>query len=91
MLGFPETKRRARSSQPALAQPAQRSAGVLSTRELQVMKHLATGMPNKQIARELGIRESTVRNHLSQIFKKLHATNRLEAVLSALRQGLVVF
>jgi len=48
-------------------------------------------MPNKQIARELGISESTVRNHLSLIFKKLSATNRVEAVMSALRVGLVAF
>jgi len=48
-------------------------------------------MPNKEIAHELGISERTVRNHLSQIFKKLHATNRVEAVISALRVGLVIF
>ncbi len=89
MLGFPEAKRgRARS---AAARPMERPAGVLSARELEVVRHLATGMPNKQIARELGISESTVRNHLSLIFKKLRATNRLEAVMSALRVGLVVF
>ena len=92
VLGFPEAKRgRARSGRSAQARPGERSAGVLSTRELEVLRHLATGMPNKQIARELGISESTVRNHLSLIFKKLSATNRVEAVMSALRVGLVAF
>ncbi len=92
VLGFPRPKRvRARSRQSAAQRPMQRPAGVLSARELEVLRHLATGMPNKQIARELGISESTVRNHLSLIFKKLSATNRVEAVMSALRVGLVAF
>jgi len=92
VLGFPEAKRgRARSGQAASARPSQPSNGGLSAREHEVLKHLAVGMPNKEIAHELGISERTVRNHLSQIFKKLHATNRVEAVISALRVGLVIF
>jgi len=46
--------------------------------------------PVRQIARDLGISESTVRNHLSQIFKKTHASNRIQAVAAMLRVGLLI-
>jgi len=60
----------------------------LSRRELHVLKQVATGLSNKQIARKLGISHKTVRNHLSQVFRKLHAGNRTEAVMNAVRDGL---
>ncbi|HEV2415978.1 MAG TPA: response regulator transcription factor [Candidatus Dormibacteraeota bacterium] len=66
-------------------------AGELSKRELHILKQVAGGLSNKQIARLLGISEKTVRNHLSRAFSKLRATNRTEAVLSAMRIGLLVF
>ncbi len=47
-------------------------------------------MSNKQIARGLGISERTVRNHLSQIFRKVRASNRTEAVMNALKVGLLI-
>ncbi len=59
----------------------------LSDRERHVVKQVARGLSNKQIARHLGISEKTVRNHLSRIFVKLKATNRTEAVMNALREG----
>jgi DNA-binding NarL/FixJ family response regulator len=61
----------------------------LSGRELDVLNQVATGLSNKQIARRLGISEKTVRNHLSRAFSKLHAGNRTEAVLNAMRMGLL--
>jgi RNA polymerase sigma factor (sigma-70 family) len=61
----------------------------LSVRELHVLKSVAAGMSNKQIARRLGISENTVRNHLTRILTKLGAGNRTEAVVSAMRAGLV--
>ena len=64
----------------------QRVAG-LSDRERNVLKQVARGLSNKQIARQLTISEKTVRNHLSRIFVKLRATNRTEAVMNALRGG----
>ncbi|SRR6266566_411847 len=64
--------------------------GQLSTRELDVLKQVAAGLSNKQIARVLDISESTVRNHLSRVFNKLQAANRTEAVMKALRSGLVI-
>lgn len=63
----------------------------LSDRELHVLKQVATGLSNKQIARRLGISEKTVRNHLSRVFSKLRAANRTEAVLMAMRVGLLIF
>jgi two-component system, NarL family, response regulator len=63
----------------------------LSARELHVLKQVASGLSNKQIGRRLGISEKTVRNHLSRVFNKLRATNRTEAVISAMRLGLLVF
>ncbi len=60
----------------------------LSRRELHVLKQVATGLSNKQIARKLGISHKTVRNHLSQVFRKLDAGNRTEAVMNAVRDGL---
>lgn len=61
----------------------------LSIRELNVLRQVAAGLSNKQIARTLGISEKTVRNHLTRVFSKLGATNRTEAVISAIRTGLV--
>jgi DNA-binding NarL/FixJ family response regulator len=63
----------------------------LSARELHVLKQVAGGLSNKQIARRLGISEKTVRNHLSRVFNKLRAANRTEAVLNAMRIGLLLF
>jgi DNA-binding NarL/FixJ family response regulator len=63
----------------------------LSARELHVLKQVASGLSNKQIGRRLGISEKTVRNHLSRVFNKLRATNRTEAVISAMRLGLLLF
>lgn len=60
----------------------------LSDRERHVVKQVARGLSNKQIARHLAISEKTVRNHLSRIFVKLRATNRTEAVMNALREGM---
>ncbi len=61
----------------------------LTERELQVIKALAQGKSNKQIARTLGISEKTVRNHASNIYRKLHIFDRTQAVLYAIREGLV--
>lgn len=61
----------------------------LSPRELQVLQHLAYGMSNKEIAKELGIGAQTVKTHVSHIFSKLGASDRTGAVAKALRSGLV--
>jgi len=75
---------------PARGRRARHRGAELSLRELHVLKQVAAGLSNKQIARRLGISEKTVRNHLSRVFSKLGATNRTEAVMGAVRAGLVI-
>jgi len=78
--------REAMSTAPrALATPIAR----LSKRELNVLVHVASGLSNKQVALRLGISERTVRNHLTRIFGKLGVMTRTEAVVSALRTGIL--
>ncbi len=61
----------------------------LTPRQLAVLEHLAQGKPNKVIAYELGMSESTVKVHVRTILKKVQATNRTEAAFRArnLRSG----
>lgn len=61
----------------------------LTGREHDVLRLVARGLPNKQIARELGITERTVKFHLSAILRKLEVSSRAEAAVTALRRGLV--
>ena len=61
----------------------------LTARELEVLKMIASGMPNKRIAFKLHISEKTVRNHISHIYEKLDIYDRSQAVLYAVRKGLV--
>jgi DNA-binding NarL/FixJ family response regulator len=61
----------------------------LTAREVEILKMLATGMANKQIAYKLKISEKTVRNHVSNMYEKLHIYDRAQAVLYAVRKGLV--
>jgi DNA-binding NarL/FixJ family response regulator len=61
----------------------------LTERELEVIKALAQGKSNREIARDLDISEKTVRNHASNIYKKLHIFDRTQAVIYAVRRGLV--
>jgi DNA-binding NarL/FixJ family response regulator len=61
----------------------------LGTRERQILIEVAKGLPNKAIARQHGISVRTVGNHLQHIFRKLEASNRMEAVLHARQQGLL--
>jgi DNA-binding NarL/FixJ family response regulator len=61
----------------------------LTAREVEILKLIAIGQANKQIARRLGISEKTVRNHVSNMYEKLHIYDRSQAVLYAVRKGLV--
>lgn len=61
----------------------------LTAREVEILKMLATGMVNKQIAYRLKISEKTVRNHVSNMYEKLDICDRAQAVLYAVRKGLV--
>jgi DNA-binding NarL/FixJ family response regulator len=61
----------------------------LTPREIEVLKMIAGGLPNKRIAYKLAISEKTVRNHISHIYEKLEIYDRSQAVLYAVRKGLV--
>jgi DNA-binding CsgD family transcriptional regulator len=61
----------------------------LTAREHEVLGLLAEGLPNKRIARQLGISEHTVKFHVSSVFAKLGAQSRAEAVSIGARNGLI--
>jgi DNA-binding NarL/FixJ family response regulator len=69
---------------PAAASPT----GGLTPRQLDVLKRLLRGEPNKLIARELGLTEGTVKIHIAAILRTLHARNRTEAVVRARSLGI---
>jgi DNA-binding NarL/FixJ family response regulator len=61
----------------------------LSKREQEVLEQLATGRSTREIADALGLGDETVKSHLSRIYQKLKATDRVQAVVVAMRHGLV--
>ena len=61
----------------------------LTKRELEVLKLLAVGMYNKEVAEKLNISERTVKNHVSNIFKKIEVTDRTQAAVFAIRNNLI--
>lgn len=73
-----------------LSRPAQHppTPDPLTERELAVLKLIAHGLSNQEIADQLVISEATVRTHVSKILSKLHLASRTQAALYALREGL---
>jgi len=61
----------------------------LTDREREVLVCIGSGRSNKEIAVQLGLSEKTVKNHIANIFSKLHVCDRTQAVLYAIRKGLV--
>ena len=61
----------------------------LTDREIEILKLLAGGGSNKEIARQLGVQEITIKMHASRIFAKLRVRNRVQAVSHALKAGLL--
>lgn len=61
----------------------------LTSREREVLKLVAQGKTNKEIAANLTVTEHTVKNHLRNILEKLHVRNRVEAAIMAIREGLM--
>ena len=76
-------------SQSADADAATRIKTELSERELDVLRLIAMGKDNAQIARDLFISPKTVKNHISNILMKLQIENRIQAAVYAVRSGLV--
>jgi two-component system NarL family response regulator len=71
--------------------PQQVPAPKLTGREMQVLKLIARGMNNRDIAKELFISENTVKNHVRNILEKLQIHSRMEAVMVAVREKLIEF
>ncbi len=61
----------------------------LTSREVEVLKMVAKGMGNKEIAASLSIAEVTVKLHVSHVLEKLNAKDRTEAATAALRRGII--
>ena len=61
----------------------------LTKREVEILTQVACGMFNKEIAVNLNIRERTVKNHISNIFKKIDASDRTQAAVFAIRNNIV--
>ncbi len=61
----------------------------LTAREMEILNYIAQGYLNKQIAAELDISEQTIKNHVTSILRKLNANARTEAVVVAIKQGLI--
>ncbi|MDB5999145.1 MAG: hypothetical protein JWP52_844 [Rhizobacter sp.] len=78
-----------REAPPALSDLAGRMAQ-LTSRQQDVYRAAARGLPNKLIARELGIAESTVKTHLTAVYAVLGVTNRTQAAYQASREGVHV-
>ncbi len=60
----------------------------LTARQLEVLRLIAQGKPNKSICRELGLAERTVKAHVTAVLRALHASSRTQAALAATRLGL---
>jgi DNA-binding NarL/FixJ family response regulator len=71
------------------AEKEQLPAPVLTARELEVLKLVARGMSNRDVADQLFISENTVKNHVRNILEKLHLHSRMEAVMYAVRKRLL--
>lgn len=73
--------------QPAPGEPPVFDGDRLSEREIEILRLVARGHDNREIARQLVLSDKTVRNHLSRIYQKLKVANRTQAVVNAQRQG----
>jgi DNA-binding NarL/FixJ family response regulator len=74
---------------PRLSRTSQSVGNDLTNRELQLLSHLARGQSNKAIAEELHLSVNTIRNYMQSVLAKLGAHSKLEAVSTAVREGLI--
>lgn len=77
------------ANQPSSALPDQKLISQLSEREREVLRLLANGLGNSEIAQMLFLSEGTIKNYVSVIFSKLGVTDRTQAAILAIRAGLV--
>ncbi len=89
-VSYVDTRSASRTTAPvSAAQPAEPVVARLSPRERDVLRLLAAGYANRDIALELNVAHKTVKNHVSNILSKLQTTSRTQAVIHALRRGIV--
>lgn len=77
---------------PAISRQMLQAAGaseVLTARETEVLRRVALGLSNKDIAAALGVGEETVKTHVTHVLSKLQVENRAQAIVQALKRGLV--
>ena len=82
---IPEVLRRVAESTPL----SQSDVIPLTSREMQILRAIAKGHTTKRMAVDLGLKAPSIETHLHNLFRKLNATNRGEAVSSALKVGLI--
>ncbi len=82
---IPEVLRRVGQQSP----PVVPTGVKLTSREVEILKGVARGYTSKRLATESGLRVPSVESHIRNIFRKLHASNRGEAVSTALKVGLI--
>jgi NarL family two-component system response regulator LiaR len=73
-----------------LRRPAQqtRPPNALTAREVEVLRLVAKGLSNREVAEQLATTEATIKTHVSSILSKLHVANRVQATLHALQEGI---
>jgi DNA-binding NarL/FixJ family response regulator len=82
---IPEVLRRVAEATPL----SQNNVAPLTSREMQILRGIAKGHTTKRLAADLGLASPSIETHLHNIFRKLNATNRGEAVSAALKVGLL--
>jgi DNA-binding NarL/FixJ family response regulator len=89
--GEPGRGKEERASEPASAgsRGPEALAGILSAREIEALRLIASGKTNRQIARELLVSLSTVKTHVQRIIKKLGVSDRTQASVKAIELGLL--
>jgi DNA-binding NarL/FixJ family response regulator len=76
-------------TEPVATRSVDLEGAPLTARELDVLRLMAQGLANKEIAAELGISRNTVKDHVASVLDKLGAHTRTEAVARGIRQGMI--
>jgi len=86
----PEIAKDLLTGSPRVVEPIQEAVEELTPREVEVLRMMAEGLGNKEIAARLGISDHTVKFHISSILAKIGASTRTEAVTLGIRMGLIL-